>query len=297
MTPNVSTPKLPEATFIATSVSLRGLQRVGARLSLLDYLVSLWDYRHFMYYDARARVKSENLNDRLGSAWLILAPLLNGLVYYLIMGVILKSGAGVPNFVAFLLIGVFLFQFSIRSITSSAKSISANKNVIHAFSFPRATLVTAINIRELLANVPVLITMLVLIIALPPVETISWRWLLLIPIVALQFVFNIGVGLFLARIVFHFNDMNYIIGYATRAWMYASCMFFSIDRFSKFPVAVRLMEHNPLYQVLFMAREVLLYGRVPSWNSWIILALWALASLAVGMIFFWRAEESYGREI
>ena len=47
----------------------------------------LWDYRHFIYYDAQARVQTGNEQDRLGRAWLVLGPLLNGLMFYLIMGV------------------------------------------------------------------------------------------------------------------------------------------------------------------------------------------------------------------
>jgi teichoic acid transport system permease protein len=290
-------PQGPTPTAVATSVNLRDLHRVGARPPFLDYLVSLWDYRHFIYYDAQSRVQTGNEQDRLGRAWLVLSPLLNGLMFYLIMGVLLKSGGGIVNFISFLIIGVFLFQMSSRSISSSSRVISANKNVIHAFQFPRASLVVAANVRELLSNIPVLITMLILVIILPPSEEISWRWLLLIPIVMLQFLFNLGIGLILARVVAAFNDANQLISYAMRLWMYASCMFFSIDRFNGMPLVKTLMEYNPLYNVLHLARECLLFGSIGSWQAWTILTLWALAALAVGAVFFWKGEETYGREL
>lgn len=290
-------PRGPQSTAVATSVNLRGLRRVGARPPLLDYLVSLWDYRHFIFYDAQARVQTGNEQDRLGRAWLVLGPLLNGLMFYLIMGVVLKSGSGIDNFVAFLIIGVFLFQMSTRAITSSSRVITANKNVIHAFQFPRASLVLAANLRELLSNIPVLITMLILVIVLPPAEEISWRWLLLIPIVMLQFIFNLGMGLILARVVSVFNDASQLISYSMRLWMYASCMFYSIERFNDMPVVKTIMEYNPLYNVLDLAREALLYGSTGEWRSWVILALWSILALAVGTVVFWRGEESYGREL
>ncbi|WP_245933365.1 ABC transporter permease [Arthrobacter livingstonensis] len=282
---------------MTTSVNLRRLKRVGARPSFLDYLVSLWDYRHFIYYDAKARVRTGNEQDKLGSAWLILSPLLNGLMFYFVMGILLHSGGKIKNFVAYLIIGVFLFQFTTRSINASSRAISSNRNVIHAFKFPRATLVIATNVRELLSNVPVIVTMLILIIILPPNEQISMRWLLLIPIIGLQLIFNLGFGLIMARLAARFNDANHILSYGMRAWMYLSCMFFSIDRFAGMPVVKSIMEHNPLYQVLFMARETLIYNATPSWRSWTILALWAFSMLAIGAIFFWKAEESYGREL
>ena len=297
MTTETKTPPRPTATFVTTSVSLRELRRVGARPPFLDYLVALWDYRHFILYDARSRIQNGNEQDRLGNAWLILNPLMNGLMFYLIMGVLLKSGSKIENFIAYLIIGVFLFQLSTRAITISARVISSNKNVIHAFQFPRATLVIAANVRELLSNVPVLIVMLILIIAIPPAEAITWRWLLLLPIIALQVLFNTGVGFMLARLAARYNDVNQLLSYATRAWMYGSCMFFSIDRFDGIPFLKSLMEFNPLYQVLFMARECLLYGRDPSWRAWGILAASALIALLIGIVVFWKGEETYGREI
>ncbi|GAA2136790.1 ABC transporter permease [Arthrobacter humicola] len=296
-TETATAPHTPQPTAVNTSVNLRGLRRVGARPPLLDYLVALWDYRHFVYYDARSRVQTGNEQDRLGLAWLVLGPLLNGLMFYLIMGVLLKSGGGIENFVAFLIIGVFLFQMTTRAISSSSRVISANKNVIQAFQFPRASVVLAANLRELLSNIPVLITMLILIIILPPAEEISWRWLMLIPIVVLQFIFNLGIGLILARVVSIFNDASQLVSYAMRLWMYASCMFFSIDRFDGAPAIKAVMEYNPLYNVLYLARECLLNGSVGPWRAWVILTLWSVAAAAFGIVFFWKGEESYGREL
>ncbi|WP_343317671.1 ABC transporter permease [Arthrobacter sp. TMP15] len=286
----------PQPTVVETSVNLRRLKRVGARPSFLDYIVSIWDYRHFIYYDAKAKVSTNNEKDKLGSAWLIISPVLNGLMFFFVMGILLKSGRGIENFVSYLIIGVFFFQFSIRSINASSRAIFSNKNVIHAFKFPRATLVIAANLRELFLNVPVILTLLVLIILLPPDERVTLKWLLIVPIISLQFIFNLGFGLIVARMSSRFNDVNQILTYGMRAWMYLSCMFFSIDRFSDMPIVMKVMEHNPLYQVLFMARGALIYDTIPSWNSWTVLALWSFAMLAFGTVYFWKAEESYGRE-
>ena len=277
------------------SVDIRGLQRVGARPGFVDYLVQVWNYRHFIAYDAKSRVQSGNRRDRLGSAWLILNPVLNGLTYYLIFGLLLNTGGGIENFIGYLVIGIFLFQFSSRAITNGARSIQQNRAVIQAFSFPRATLPIAVNLRELLANIPVLIVMMLLVLLVPPTEEVTWRWLLILPALALQWIFNLGVGLILARVISKVNDVVHLLSFALRAWMYASAVFYSFDRFIDNPVALNILELNPLFQVLDIVRDCLLYAAVPSWQSWAILSCWALGALAVGAVYFWRAEESYGR--
>ena len=277
------------------SVDFRRLQRVGARPGFVDYLIKVWDYRHFISYDARARVQSGNRRDRLGSIWLILNPVLNGLTYYLIFGLLLQTGAGIENFIGYLVIGIFLFQFSSRSITNGARSIQQNRAVIQAFSFPRATLPIAVNMRELFANIPVLIVMVLIVMVLPPTEEVTWRWLLIVPALALQWIFNLGVGLILARVISKVNDVVHLLSFALRALMYASAVFYSYERFIDHPVLLQIVQLNPLFNVLDIVRDCLLYAQVPAWQSWAILASWAFGALAIGAVYFWRAEETYGR--
>lgn len=286
-------PLVPAPT--PTPVNLRLLQRVGSRPKFLDYLVTLWDYRHFVYYDSRARVMSGNSQDRLGGAWLLLTPLLNGAVYYLIFGVLLGTGRGIDNFISYLIIGLFLFQYSTRSISTSARSMISNRNVLQAFRFPRATLPIAVNVREALSSVPTLIVMLLLVIFIPPVEVISIKWLFLIPAVLLQSLFHLGISLIMARVVAFVPDVAHLLGFGLRAWLYISAVFFSVDRFADKPWLVTIMNANPMFVVLDIARDCLLYDTWPSMVRWLTLCTWALASLTVGIVFFWRAEERYGR--
>lgn len=277
------------------SVDVRGLQRVGARPGFVDYLVQVWNYRELIFYDAKSRVQSGNRRDRLGSIWLILNPVLNGLTYFLIFGLMLKTGRGIENFVGYLIIGIFLFQYSSRAITNGARSIQQNRAVIQAFSFPRATLPISVNLRELLANIPVFIVMVLLVLLMPPTEKISWLGLLIIPAIALQSIFNLGIGLILARIISKVNDVVHLLSFALRAWMFSSAVFYSYDRFIDQPVFLEIIKLNPLFNVLDIVRDVLLYNTMPNWQSWAILSCWAFGALAIGALYFWRAEETYGR--
>lgn len=289
---------MPAAEGIARATPVqrrRRLQRVGARPGFADYLHRLWAYRRFIAYDAKSRVMSGNRRDRLGSIWLILNPVLNGLTYYLIFGLFLKTGGGIENFIGYLVIGVFLFQFSSRAITNGARSVQQNRSVIQAFSFPRASLPIAVNLRELLANIPVFIVMMLIVLLAPPTEAITWKWVLIIPALTLQWVFNLGVGLILARVISKVNDVVHLLSFALRAWMYASAVFYSYERFIDHPALLRIVELNPLFNVLDIVRDCLLYAQLPSWQSWAVLSCWAVGTLAVGTVFFWRAEETYGR--
>ncbi|MFD6135289.1 ABC transporter permease [Isoptericola sp. NPDC056618] len=276
-------------------VSTGRLSQVGARPPIRTYLAQLWKRRHFLWAEARAKVTSGTRETLLGQAWLVINPMLNGLAYYLIFGLVLKSSRGIDNFLGYLVIGVFLFQFTTQCVTGGAKSIASGRNLIRAFSFPRASLPISVVLRGILNLAPTLGAMFVLILVLPDQENWTAAAALFPAVLVLQVLFTTGLALLLARAAAALPDLNQLISVLMRFWLYGSAVFFSIDRFKDYPWIVGIMEANPMYMVLDAARDTLLYGAVPSLPTWLGLGGWAIGTLVVGFVVFWRAEESYGR--
>lgn len=284
-----------KAPALSVPVNLVRLTKVGQRPDFVDYLVQLWDRRSFIFFDARARVQSGNEKNFLGSLWLVLTPVLSGLSFYLIFGLLLNTSQGIPNFIGYLIIGVFTFQMTTRSIVGGAKSLTGNTSMIRAFQFPRASLPIAVNVRELLSNVPVTIVMLLFVIFSAPVEEITWRWLLIVPAILLQFLFNLGIGMLLAPLVLKIPDAGMLLSFVMRLWMYASAVFFSEHRWDNYPVVRTIMDFNPVFLVIKIIRDSVLYADTPALRSWVVLGLFAAVSVAAGLVVFWRREETYGR--
>ncbi|MCR1983458.1 ABC transporter permease [Cellulosimicrobium cellulans] len=276
-------------------VSAGRLTRVGARPPLGVYLGQLWNRRHFLWAEARAKVTSGTRENLLGSVWLVLKPVLDGLTYFLIFGLLLQSSRGIDNFLGFLIVGVFLFSFTTRGVTGGANSVRGGRNLIRAFAFPRAALPISVILRGMLDMIPVLAAMVVILAVLPPAEVFTWRVVLVPAVLALQVLFTTGLALFLARCVAVVPDLNQLISFAMRLWLYGSGVFFSYDQFIDHPTALALMEANPMFMVLNMVRDCLLYGVTPALSSWLGLSAWAVGTLLVGFLFFYHGEESYGR--
>ncbi|GAA4119689.1 ABC transporter permease [Enteractinococcus coprophilus] len=273
-----------------------GFNRVGRREGLWTYLKRVWDFRHFVIFDSKSRIAGESSDDNLGRLWMVLNPILNGAAYFLVFGILLGTSRGIENFIAYLIIGVFMYRFTASTIVAGSKAISGNRALVTAFNFPRMTLPLAINVREMMRNVTTYVTMFALILLIPPLEPITWKWLVFIPIVALQFLFNLGLSLVLARIVADWNDFTHILTFGTRIWMYLSAVFYSVDRFADLPLILALMNANPLFNVLDMSRDVLLYDTWPDPMRWLILGGWTVGLLIIGTLMFWQGEEKYGRE-
>lgn len=278
------------------SVSSEGLVPVGKRASLRSYLSSLWERRHFIIAESRAKMRGSTRKNLLGYGWLFLNPILSVLAYWFVFGFILQTSRGVENYIGYLVIGVFFFGYSAKCMNGGTGSIRSGSAMIKAFQFPRAALPISTVVRNLLDFIPTLGMMVLVLAVMPPVEVITWRLALVVPIVILQTIFNIGLSCFLARLGHMIPDLSNLMSIISRFWLYGSGVFFAIDdRLADHPTLLAIMRFNPMYSYLELTRNSLLYGVDSPWWMWASAISWALVLLIVGFHFFWKGEESYGR--
>jgi teichoic acid transport system permease protein len=225
----VATEELPDEP-LADIARRYGLRPSAARPSVRSYLRQLWRRRSFIMAFATARNIAMYTEARLGQLWQVLTPLLNAGVYFLVFGLLLHVNRGIPNYLAFLVTGVFVFNFTQRAFISTSTVITDSLPLIRALQFPRASLPLAYVMIELQQ---MLLSMVVLaIIVLPTGEPLSLYWLLAIPALLLQTIFNVGVGLFVARLGSQVNDFSQLLPFLLRTWMYVSGVLFNIGTLS-----------------------------------------------------------------
>ncbi|HUR02538.1 MAG TPA: ABC transporter permease [Nonomuraea sp.] len=281
-----------------------GLRRAIARPRFPVYVRQLWERRHFILTYATSRNVSKYSNSALGQLWQVLTPLLNAAIYFLMFGLILGGSKNVPNYPAFLLTGMFVFTYTQRTVTAGAKSISGNLSLIRALHFPRASLPLAYTIQELQQLAISMGVLLVLVVATG--EWPTWFWLMIPVVLLLQTLFNIGAGLVIARLGSSMRDLNQLLPFITRTWLYASGVFFSIQdkvvTSAKLPQWVaNVMYLNPAASYIEWMRDILIKsyhpenGHNPPTMVLVSCVFWAVFALGFGFWYFWRAEERYGR--
>jgi teichoic acid transport system permease protein len=253
----VLTAELP-AEPLADYAAAHDLRPAAARPPIGIYLRQLWRRRSFMLAFATARNIAMYTEARLGQLWQILTPLLNVAVYFLIFGLLLHVSRGIPNYLAFLITGVFVFTFSQRAFISTSTVITNSLPLIRALQFPRAALPLAYVIIELQQ---MLLSLLVLaVVVLLTGEPLSWYWLLAIPALLLQTVFNVGVGLLVARLGSQVNDFSQLLPFLLRTWLYVSGVIFSIATLDirTYRWIIAVLQLNPAALYITLTRNALL---------------------------------------
>jgi teichoic acid transport system permease protein len=275
-----------------------GLRVAGERPALAAYTRRLWSYRHFIAAYANAKLLASFSNAKLGQLWQVLTPLTNAAVYYLIFGIVLEQNR-VPNFIAYLTTGLFIFNFTQMAVQNGTQSITSNLGLIRALHFPRACLPLAVvvtQLQQLMGAIVVLVG-----IVLVTGEPLTWEWLLLVPTVLLQALFNAGLTMTVARLGAKVTDLKQVMPFVLRAWMYGSGVLYSVTLFEQsLPGwAARLVELNPALVYIELARISLLES-APVLNSsvtqlWLVAVGWAVVMGVGGFLYFWRGEQEYGR--
>jgi teichoic acid transport system permease protein len=287
-----------ETVDLAALAERHGLTRSSARPPLGGYLRELWGRRQFIVSYARARTYALYAGARLGSVWQVLTPLMNAAVYYLAFGVLLGTKNGIHNYAAFLICGMFVFTYTQRSMTEGSRSLALNMSLIRTLHFPRATLPLAYVVNELNQMA---VSMAILFAFVGLTDGPTWRWLAVVPALALQTMFNLGMTLIFARIGTFVSDISQLLPFVTRTWLYASGIFFSIpDKLRALDApgwVIHVLSLNPISAYIDLVRRALLreHARNELPNAWTIAAVWAIVVLVGGFWFFWRAEDRYGR--
>jgi teichoic acid transport system permease protein len=279
-----------------TTTTPRTLARLGGRPQLNDYLRSLWDRRELAIAIPRAELHAQHRNTALGNLWHLLDPGIQVFVYWLVFGKILGVTRGVPggNIVGFLAIGVFVWHFTTKSVRQGAKSITSNEGLVRAIAFPRALLPASVVMAELYAFGYAVAAMLVAVIITGEVPNLAW--LVLVPILLIQVVFNLGLALIFARMADTFRDVLQILPYTLRIVGYVSGVLFPIEkRLDKFPQLSFIMDYNPAYLFMQTARDAILYDKLPATKHWVVLGAWAIGLLVIGFLYFLGREHEYGR--
>ncbi|MFE9708080.1 ABC transporter permease [Streptomyces sp. NPDC005930] len=277
-----------------------GLSVSGARPSLMEYVRQLWGRRHFILAFSQAKLTAQYSQAKLGQLWQVATPLLNAFVYFAIFGLILDAGKGMAKdvYIPFLVTGVFVFTFTQSSAMAGVRAISGNLGLVRALHFPRASLPVSFALQQLQQLLASMIVMFAVAIGFGSYPTLSW--LLIVPALLLQFLFNVGLALIVARMGAKTPDLAQLMPFIMRTWMYASGVMFSIPIMLKDKPGwvADVLQWNPAAVYMDLIRFALIDGygseNLPP-HVWAVALGWAVVLAVGGFVYFWKAEERYGR--
>jgi ABC-type polysaccharide/polyol phosphate export permease len=254
------------------------------------YIRDLWGRREFTAYLAYAHIRTQNASTVFGLLWFVLNPLLLAGIYYLLFGVIFGAADRVPNYIPYLLSGLFAFYFTRGALLGAANTILSNAKLMVNLRFPRLVLPLAGLVEAAFGFVASLVVYFVFAAAYGVLPGVRVLWLPVVLVV--HTLFNLGIGTLAARLAVPFRDVKNLLPYLVRLWLYASPIVYAMEQVpDRLATVIGL---NPMTPLLGLYRGTLLGHDLP-WTVWAQALAWTAGLLVVGLWSYIRAEHRFVR--
>ena len=156
----------------------------------------------------------------LGYTWTLVRPFALFGVIYVVFALVVKVGAGVKHYPAYILLSMVLFQFTTGIVSGALTSLVNREQMLRKMRFPYVVIPLAVILQATFDLAMTLTAVSIFIVAVGVYPT--WSWFELFPLIGVLVLFGSGLGLLLSVLYVRFRDMAPIWDVAAQMLFYAS---------------------------------------------------------------------------
>jgi lipopolysaccharide transport system permease protein len=249
----------------------------------------LWEYKGLLFFLVRRDIKLRFQQTVIGVLWVVLQPLIQMLLFYVIFGVLVKVPTNGVPFHLFFLSAFVVWQFFNQVVNNSAMSLLGNISVIVKSYFPRLALPLS-TVASALVDFGVSFVVLEVFLLINGNYPITIRYLLLPVLLIITILFSSGVGLLFGALMVVFRDTKNFLNFILLIWMYLTPILYPV---SLAPEKYQILFYlNPLTSLVDTYRWIFLgVGELPRISYLIISGAVAVVIWLSGAVAF-RAMEN-----
>lgn len=262
--------------------------------SLIFMITNFWQNRELVISLTERQLTSRYRGSFISSAWPYLIPLIMMITYTFIFSVVFKvrwnfGSDSKLEFALLLYLGLIIFNIFSESINTSISLINNNINYVKKVLFPLEILPIVTIITSLCNGAISLSIWMIFYILLqgsPPTTIVC------LPIVILPLIlFTLGLNWIFAAIGVYIRDLSHIVNLSISVLLFLSPVFFPV---SSIPIKYQyLFQLNPLTPAIESARNILIWGVWPNWNSQILLSIISIIFAWLGFVIFQKLRRGF----
>ena len=230
-------------------------------------------------------IKRKYARSYLGILWSVLNPLLTMVVMSLVFSTMFKRS--IENFPIYYLTGFIIWTLFSSATNTAMNALVDNRNLLLKVKLPKQIFVLA-RVCTALVNFAYTCIAYVLMLIVFQIK-ITWTVLLFPVVVLLTMLFSLGIGYALSIVYVFFADIKYLYSVLLTLWLYLSALFYPVSNLS--PMMQNVVQVNPVYIAVAIARDCMMYGTVTEPMMWIKLVCWSVGSFVMGYSIF-RVNEN-----
>jgi len=239
-------------------------------------LRSLWNFRGFIAGSVRREYQLRYRGAVLGIAWTVLQPLAMIFIYTVIFSQVMQAKlpgvVGTYAYSIYLCAGVITWGLFAEILQRSQSVFLDNANLLKKLSFPRLTL-PLIVVSTALLNFSIVFGLFIVFLLITG-QFPGWVVLAMLPVLAVQVLFTIGLGMALGVLNVFFRDVGQATGLLLQFWFWATPVVYPASILP--PWLQPWMNLNPMYPIIQSYQQIFTAQAWPQWHTLGLVALLAV---------------------
>lgn len=255
----------------------------------MEHLRELILNSHLILSFARRDIRARYKQTVFGIAWAILQPFSLMVVFTLVFSTFARVPSdGIP-YPIFAYSALIFWTFFATSVSQGTLAMVANASLVRKIYFPRETLLLAV---LLSAGFDLLIASTIfggmfLYYRMPLSLGLVW----VVPLLALQVLFTLGVICVTSAVQVYFRDVGHALPLILQLWMFATPVAYPLSLVPEWLLPIYLL--NPMVSIIDGYRRVILHGQPPNFLSLGVGIGVGLVLLSFAYLGFKRAERTF----
>ncbi|WP_439151544.1 ABC transporter permease [Winogradskyella sp.] len=272
---------------------------ISSKRKLIDLnFKEIWQYRDLLFLFVKRDIVTLYKQTILGPLWYLIQPLFTSVVFTLVFNNLgdIKTD-GIPPFL-FNLAGITAWNYFKDCLNNTSNTFTKNQNIFGKVYFPRVILPMSITISNLLKfGIQLLIFVgFYIYFYLSGHDFGINSNLLLFPVyVVMMALLGLGFGMIFSSLTTKYRDLTVLLTFAVQLLMYLSAVPYPLSEANaKFPpVVAKIVEYNPLTQIIEGFRYMLLNTGSFDLDKFIYTLILSLVIFLLGLIIFNRTEKQF----
>jgi lipopolysaccharide transport system permease protein len=252
----------------------------------LSMLRGVLSYRGFILGSVKREFQSKYRNSLLGALWTVLNPLAMIVVYTVIFAQVMQAKLpGVTStfgYSIYLCAGVLTWGLFAEIVGRGQSVFLDNANLLKKLSFPRICL-PIIMVLSATLNFAIIFGLFTLFLVLSG-NFPSWAFLAVFPVLALQVIFAMGLGMTLGVLNVFFRDVGQLFSILLQFWFWFTPIVYPLNAVHEGIGGVIAL--NPMTPVITAYQGILVHGLWPDWGSLLPTGVLGLLLCVLGMQLF-----------
>ena len=271
------------------------MTEIGINTINIVHLVSrIYKSRELIFQMTKREVIGRYRGSVLGLLWSFFNPMLMLAIYTFVFSVVFKARWGVEGesrfeFALILFAGLIVFNIFSECINRAPSLIIGNINYVKKVVFPLEIL-PLVSLGAALFHGFISFGVLVLFYVLVS-STLPWTVIFAPLVIIPLLLMTLGISWFLASFGVFVRDVAQAIGMLTTVLMFISPIFFPV---TMLPQKYRIFIYiNPLTFIIEEMRNVVIWGRLPSWSGWCAAMVLGIGVAWIGLTWFQKTRKGF----